>query len=53
MIRKRAPNVRGMVFETGPLPVWFCHALTAQSLPVICIDVRHAKAALDVVREQD
>ena len=48
VIRKRAPNVRRVVFETGPLSVWFFHALTAEGLPVICIDARHAKAALDM-----
>jgi len=36
------------VFETGPLSVWFYHALTAEGLPAICIDARHAKAALDM-----
>lgn len=44
---KCAPNARRVVFETGPLSVWFYHALTAEGLPVICIDARHAKAALD------
>ena len=48
LIRKRAPYVRRVVFETGPLSVWFYHALTAEGLPVICIDARHAKAALDM-----
>ena len=48
LIRKRAPDVRRIVFETGPLSVWFYHALTAEGLPVICIDARHAKAALDM-----
>lgn len=48
VIRKRAPYVRRIVFETGPLSVWFYHSLTAEGLPVICIDARHAKAALDM-----
>jgi transposase len=48
VIRKRAPNARRVVFETGPLSVWFYHALTAEGLPAICIDARHAKAALDM-----
>jgi len=48
LIRDRAPNAKRIVFETGPLSVWFYHALTAQGLPVICIDARHAKAALDM-----
>ena len=48
VIRKRAPYARRVVFETGPLSVWFYHALTAEGLPAICIDARHAKAALDM-----
>jgi transposase len=48
VIRKRAPGARRVVFETGPLSVWFYHALTTDGLPAICIDARHAKAALDM-----
>jgi transposase len=48
VIRTHAPSVRRVVFETGPLSVWFFHALTAQGIPAICIDARHAKAALDM-----
>ena len=36
------------MFETGPLSVWFYHALPGEGLPAICIDARHAKAALDM-----
>lgn len=48
VIRKRAPHPKRIVFETGPLSVWFFHALTAEGLPAICIDARHAKAHLDM-----
>jgi transposase len=48
IIRKRAPTARRIVFETGPLSVWFYHALRDEGLPAICIDARHAKAALDM-----
>jgi transposase len=48
LIRKRAPSAKRVVFETGPLSVWFYHALIAEGLPAICIDARHAKAALDM-----
>src|ERR687897_807183 len=48
LIRKRAPSVKRVVFETGPLSVWFYHALAAEGLPAICIDARHVKAALDM-----
>lgn len=48
VLRKRAPAAKRVVFETGPLSVWFYHVLTAEGLPAICIDARHAKAALDM-----
>jgi transposase len=48
VIRKRAPNSERIVFETGPLSVWFYHALIMEGLPAICVDARHAKAALDM-----
>ena len=48
LIGKHAPSVERVVFETGPLSVWFYHALSAEGLPAICIDARHAKAALDM-----
>jgi len=48
VICTHARSVRRVVFETGPLSVWFYHALTAQGVPAICIDARHAKAALDM-----
>lgn len=52
VIRKRAPNVKRVVFETGSLSVWFYHALKQEGLPTICIDARHAKAALDMARNK-
>ena len=48
VLRKRAPAAKLVVFETGPLSVWFYHALRSEGLPAICIDARHAKAALDM-----
>jgi transposase len=48
VLRKQAPVAKRVVFETGPLSVWFYHALSAVGLPAICIDARHAKAALDM-----
>lgn len=47
-IAAHAPQAARIVFETGPLSVWFYHALKALGMPVICIDARHAKAALDM-----
>ena len=52
VIRKRAPSAERIVFETGPLSVWFYHALRLEGLPAICIDARHAKAALDMARNK-
>ena len=48
LLRKHAPSAKLVIFETGPLSVWFYHALCAEGLPAICIDARHAKAALDM-----
>jgi len=48
LVRKRAPHAKRVVFETGPLSVWFFHALKAEGVPAICIAARHAKAALDM-----
>lgn len=48
VIGRRAPDAKRVVFETGPLSVWFYHALTGAGVPAICIDARHAKAALDM-----
>ncbi|MGX5805853.1 IS110 family transposase [Bradyrhizobium sp. Arg314] len=48
LIRKRAPTVKRVTFETGPLSVWFYHSLRTEGLPAICIDARYAKAALDM-----
>src|SRR3954447_26098523 len=44
-IRQHAPNAVLVVFET--LSTWFHDELTAAGLPAVCIDARHAKAALD------
>jgi transposase len=48
VIRKRAPEAVRIVFETGPLSIWYYHELTAAGLPAICIDARHAKKGLDM-----
>ena len=37
LIRKHAPDVERVVFETGPLSIWFYHALSAEGLPAVCI----------------
>jgi transposase len=45
-IRARAPQVMKVGFETGPLAAWHWHELKQLGLPVVCLDARHAKAAL-------
>jgi transposase len=47
VIRKHAPHAKRVVFETGPLSTWFYHALTAEGVPAICIEARHAQKVLD------
>jgi transposase len=46
IIRKHAPDPKRVVFETGPLATWFFHALTAEGLPAVCIEARHAQKIL-------
>jgi transposase len=46
-IRKHARDAVLVVFETGPLATWFHRCLVADGLPAVCIDARHAKAALN------
>src|SRR3954454_10465211 len=46
VIRRRAPLAARVVFETGPLSVWFSHALTAEGLPAIGIDARQDRRLL-------
>ena len=47
-VRARAPGVVRIGLETGPTTTWLWHELRAFGLPVICIDARHAKAALSM-----
>src|SRR3712207_6062971 len=44
----RASRVARIALETGPLGPWRRHAPRALGLPVVCLDARHAKAALSV-----
>lgn len=47
IIRKRAPQAKRVVFETGPLSTWFYHALSGEGVPAICIEARHAQKILN------
>jgi transposase len=47
-IEARAASALRIGLETGPTTTWLWHELRALGLPVICIDARHAKAALSL-----
>jgi transposase len=47
-VKATAAKVMRIGLETGPTTTWLWHALRALGLPVICIDARHAKAALSM-----
>lgn len=47
-LRRRAPNATRIIFETGSLANWLWHELNALGFPVLCIDARHARAALSM-----
>ena len=47
-IRMRAPRAARIGLESGPLSLWHWHALKRAGLPVVCLDARHAKAALSL-----
>jgi transposase len=45
-IEKNAPGAVRIGLESGPTSTWLWTELNARDLPIICIDARHAKAAL-------
>ncbi len=47
-IGSKAKDAARIGLETGPTTTWLWHELRALGLPVICIDARHAKAALSL-----
>ncbi len=47
-VRRYAANAVRIGLETGPLTTWLWTELTAEGLPMICLDARHAKKALDM-----
>lgn len=46
VVQKHAKRADRVGLEAGQLSAWLYHGLRAKGLPVICIDARHAKAAL-------
>ncbi len=47
-IKSKAGSARRIGLETGPTTTWLWDELRSLGLPVICIDARHAKAALSL-----
>ena len=48
MLRRRAPQAVKVGLETGPTSTWLWHELRRANVPVICLDARHAQAALSM-----
>ena len=47
-LRSNAPGAVCIGLETGPTTTWLWHELRDLDFPIICIDARHAKAALSL-----
>lgn len=47
-IQVNAPMIHRIGLESGPTSIWLWRELAERDLPVICIDARHAKAALSM-----
>lgn len=45
-VKSKAPGAIRIGLETGPTATWLWSELNRMGLPIICIDARHAKAAL-------
>ena len=45
-LAERALEFERIGMETGPLAVWLWNELTQRGLPIVCLDARHASAAL-------
>jgi len=48
LLARKAPQAEWIGFETGAMSSWLWHELRRIGLPVVCIDARHALAALSV-----
>ena len=47
VVRRYAPAAARVGLEIGPLTTRLWTALMAEGLPMVCLDARHAKKALD------
>jgi len=47
-LTENAPDLDRVGMETGPLAVWLWNELREKGLPIVCMDARHASAALKV-----
>lgn len=47
-VNAHASSVRRVGLESGPTSVWLWRELATRSLPMICIDARHAQATLSM-----
>jgi transposase len=47
-VKQHAPHAVRIGLERGQLSSWLFHELKEAGLPVICVDARHAKAALSL-----
>ena len=47
-LRRRAPKASRIAFETGSLSNGLWHELKGRGFPVLCLEARHAKAALSM-----
>lgn len=47
-LRRHAPQAERIGLETGPLTTWLWTELTRRGLPMVCLEARHAKRALDM-----
>jgi transposase len=46
---EKAPGLAKLGMKTGPLAVWLWNELSTRGLPIICLDARHASAALSMM----
>ena len=47
-VSEKAPGATRVGFESGPLSTWHYHGLIELGVPAVCVDARHAKAALSM-----